>query len=189
MGIFDGLSSMISTLGTNAMNSQLTQQAWQRDDNAVQRRAADMAKAGFNPVLAAGAAAQNASPIPMRTPDPTGFDPSSMIALISQKQDISRSVQQTALDKAQADRINLQNEIDRYDFEYYKTKGLPTNVSGPGKMGAALVGAAQTLAGKVNDQGPVDAQGVSEGTKWRRAHPFLGSFSNWARGRGWQNQE
>lgn len=42
---------------TNEWNEGLMREGWARDDQAVQRRSADMAKAGFSPLLAAGAAA------------------------------------------------------------------------------------------------------------------------------------
>lgn len=42
----------------NAKNEALMREAWAREDNSVQRRAADLKAAGINPLLAAGQAAQ-----------------------------------------------------------------------------------------------------------------------------------
>ena len=53
---------------TNEQNRELQYEAWHREDNAVQRRAADMAAAGFNPLLAAGAAAQSSGPVRVEAP-------------------------------------------------------------------------------------------------------------------------
>lgn len=53
---------------TNAQNQAMQYKAWDREDNAVQRRANDMAAAGFSPTLAAGNAAASSAPIKMESP-------------------------------------------------------------------------------------------------------------------------
>jgi len=97
MGIFDGIfGTGISTLGnlistglTNRQNAQLTRESWARDDTAVQRRTADLEKAGINPLLAAGQAATSSSPIPMKAPEIGDFGAS----LIAGKQADSQARQ------------------------------------------------------------------------------------------------
>nr|QJB18991.1 MAG: DNA pilot protein [Microvirus sp.] len=66
-------SSILGGLGTagqmsaqdaaNKKNEQLTRESWSREDNAVQRRAEDMKRAGINPLLAAGSAATSSGAI------------------------------------------------------------------------------------------------------------------------------
>lgn len=53
---------------TNALNEKLMRESWQREDNAVQRRAADLKAAGQSPLLASGAAAQASGPVSMTAP-------------------------------------------------------------------------------------------------------------------------
>lgn len=67
---------------SNQLNEQLTRESWERDDNAVQRRALDLAKAGLAPQLAAGSAAGVSSPIRMEAPrkEAAQFDPSGILS-------------------------------------------------------------------------------------------------------------
>lgn len=73
-GILGSFLNYKSQQDTNALNKDLTREAWARDDNAVQRRVADLTAAGLSPTLAAGSAASTTQPIKAVAPtvDMTG---------------------------------------------------------------------------------------------------------------------
>lgn len=68
VNIAEGLWNVGSGIWQNVQNQKNQQTAWAREDNAVQRRAADMEAAGLSKTLAAGNAAQSSAPIRMEAP-------------------------------------------------------------------------------------------------------------------------
>lgn len=108
MGFFDGLAGglfggAVDLLNfgeqkkQNAWERAAQERTWEREDNAVQRRKADMEKAGFNPLLAAGAAAQSSGPINIGAPQmgTNAIDKALVAAnIMRQKKDISLTAAQ-----------------------------------------------------------------------------------------------
>nr|QJB20323.1 MAG: DNA pilot protein [Microvirus sp.] len=117
---------------------------WNREDNAVQRRKADLIAAGLSPVLAAGSAA-NAGPVvatqaPRRDPVIIPDTAAKVMALMRGKQDIAQSQAQIDLTnnqkeavKAQTEGTKIDNAIKARDLNISKQAGLPSQPSGIGK--------------------------------------------------------
>lgn len=81
----------------NQQNIELMHEAWDREDNAVQRRVKDLEAAGLSPTLAAGSAAASSSPI---TVSPT-FGSGAANSLLSGLGSATKSLQAGALYKMQ----------------------------------------------------------------------------------------
>lgn len=110
---------------------QLQQKTWDREDNAVQRRRADMVAAGFSPVLAAGAPAQAGSPVkidPVVSQDGYGTEAalSGMMRAAQTQQSIFASKaaeQQTELMKAQVNKTNMETAVLGKESALYGNTG------------------------------------------------------------------
>lgn len=72
---FTGKGAVDAQRDANAQNLALTREQWAREDNAIQRRAADMSAAGINPLLAAGSPAAASAPARMEAAGPAGGNP------------------------------------------------------------------------------------------------------------------
>ena len=120
-----GLLGDIANVGLGLANQQWMRQAqkntWEREDNAVQRRVADLQKAGLNPVLAAGSAAQSSSPINTQAPQwgGTAGDKAQLVqGLIQGKKNIAVSEGQAKLLEEQ--RINTGKQSQYYESQMVK---------------------------------------------------------------------
>lgn len=109
---------------TNLKNEALMRESWAREDNAVQRRVADLKKAGLSPTLAAGSSAASGSPVSMVAPKSSlrgGYGAQTLAALSAVKQ-LKQQTQEIESLKIANENARKQGQLLDLDISNY---GLP----------------------------------------------------------------
>lgn len=110
-------------------------EAFEREDNSVGRRVADLQAAGLSPVLAAG---QGAGTGPIVSTKPPQMDNpltpvADVLGLLKMKEDITNTLAQRELIKAQTNFANIGASAKNWDLTKFKEYNLPSNASGLAK--------------------------------------------------------
>lgn len=165
--IFSGGGNQMigEAMGTNAQNEiaernlrfqkqnwnwqkQVQEKTWEREDNATQRRKADLIAAGLSPVLAAGDAAGAGAIVhtdaPQRemTKQTNLFEAAGLaMSLMSAKAAISKTFAENALIQKQqiltdanTARANMSTATEAYNLQKAKEAGTSTQPSIPGRI-------------------------------------------------------
>lgn len=134
---------------TNRNDQVRTQQTtWDREDTAVQRRAADLQAAGLSPTLAAGSSASSVS-----TQAPQLQD-NPIVDVIQN----NKALADISVTRAQKDYIDAQKrgaeanaEIAEKDLEVYKLTGIKPGMFGIGPVASGLLQTTRNVQNKTKE--------------------------------------
>lgn len=174
-------TSIANTVGQyKQMNYQkeMQQESWRREDNAVQRRVADLDAAGLSPTLAAGSSASASSPISIGAPDHGDIQgnikgAAEMVAMqksiAKTEADTLRTNAERAKVALESDKLDLQNKRSSLDYDIVKRDFDIVKGEQAGKLYKRNTGLASeflevvnVLADKFGYKGKVSIPGVVE---------------------------
>lgn len=156
----------------------LQERIFNREDNAVQRRAADLEAAGFSKTLAAGGAANAGAVVSTQAPQkqmPNYKTPESMIAMAQLMRNVNQTDEQIKLIQQQVENAkaeNVQQKLDTAikarDFKRAIDAGMSYNATGWAKDVKEIIGFV-----KGNESGVYGPTGILDKLKkgWNEAKP------------------
>lgn len=171
-------------------NKKVQRETWRREDNAVQRRAADLKAAGMSPLLAAGASAQTSPAAHIgaqEMPDIGGAINSGIAgyqaSLQADKQvaDISQTDAQTKLIELQQETARKQNQLTNMQIEWYKNHpsyapGVPSGVhtgTGIDSLFDDVSGRVDRLHNRIINYAPKARSLIKRADSWINRHTGL----------------
>lgn len=163
MGQYNADKNFNLELQRQDYEKQLQREIFAREDNAVQRRMADLKAAGFNPLLAAGGASGTGQAVTVSNPQVANNSfADRAIAKAKADADISMTKAQQELINDQAQGVRLQNKLTQKTIDWYDNNpeyapGVESGIY-TGKGASAIFGGVSgRLAGFIdrNITGPI----------------------------------
>lgn len=130
-------------LGNFIRGASLQNKAWRREDNAVQRRVADLRAAGLSPTLAAGSAAASSSPISLNAPTPGASISARMTEEGARKLQLGEQLRQARdISKTEWETDLIKSQLQRNAYEMMPWQAL----YGPGGRNMTDLGTGGSVA-------------------------------------------